>query len=277
MNKKVILVFTLTLAAFLMVAAVSAEGIFDMFNGDNQSYPADDNFTFVVGYSEFPPFGYKDGNGDLTGFDIDLAREVAKRNNWTFKAQPIIDWESKEVELNSNEINCIWSEFSIDGRENEYSWSDPYFNNSQVFVVKSDSGIDSIDDLKGKVVEVESESSAFNAVENNRTLKDSFGDIHQAEDYDTAFMDLESGACDAVIVDGPSAKYRITEKFADEGFKTLDEPVAYDKYGIAFEKGNDGLKNQVQKTLDEMYKDGTVDRIAQKYSDYGIPEGLIHP
>ena len=67
MNKKVILVFTLTLAAFLMVAAVSAEGIFDMFNGDNQSYPADDNFTFVVGYSEFPPFGYKDGNGDLTG------------------------------------------------------------------------------------------------------------------------------------------------------------------------------------------------------------------
>lgn len=277
MDKKIILFFTLVLAAFVMVGAVSAEGIFDMFNGDNQSNQANDNFTFVVGYSEFPPFGYDDNNGKLTGFDIDLAKEVAKRNNWTFKAQPIIDWGSKEVELNSNEISCIWSEFSIDGRENEYTWSDPYFNNSQAVVVKSGSGIDSIADLKGKVVEVESESSAFDAVANYGTLLESLGGIHQVEDYDTAFMDLESGACDAVILDSPSAEYRIAEKFADDGFKTLNESLAYEKYGVAFKKGNDGLKDQVQKTLDEMYNDGTVDKIAQKYSDYGIPEGVIHP
>lgn len=276
MNKKIILISTLILAGFLMVGAVSA-GLFDFLGSGDGSAPTDGNYTFVVGFSEFPPFGYDDANGGYTGFDLDLAKEVAKRNNWTFKAQPIIDWESKEVELNSNEISCIWSEFSIDGRENEYTWSDPYFNNSQVFVVKSDSGIDSLADLKGKVVEAESESSALNAIENNTTLKDSLGKVNQIEDYDTAFMDLQSGVCDAVILDSPSAKYRIVEKFPDDGFKTLDEPVEYEKYGVAFKKGNDGLKNQVQKTLDEMYKDGTVDKIAQKYSDYGIPEGIIHP
>jgi polar amino acid transport system substrate-binding protein len=277
MNKKIILIFSLPLAAFLVMGAVSAEGIFDFFNSGGETDYADGNFTFVVGFNDFAPFGYKDATGEYVGFDLDLAKEVAKRNNWTFKAQPIIDWESKEVELNSNEINCIWSEFSIDGRENEYTWSDPYFNNSQVFVVKTDSGIDSVDDLKGKVVEVESESSALNALDNNKTLKDSLGKVNQIEDYNTAFMDLQSGACDAVLVDYPYADYQIVEKFNDGSFKTLDTHLAYEKYGVAFKKGNDGLRNQVQKTLDEMYKDGTVDRIAQNYSDYEIPDGVIHP
>lgn len=277
MNRKIILIFALTLAAVLMAGAVSAEGLFSAFDGGSGSDSSNDDNTFVVGFSEFPPFGYKDSNGEYVGFDLDLAKEVAKRNNWTFKALPIIDWESKEMELNSNEIDCIWSEFTIEGRENDYTWSDPYFNNSQVFVVKSDSGINSVDDLKGKVLDAQSESSGYNAVMNNSTLKDSFGQINPVRDIDTAFMDLKSGACDAVILDYPNANYRIVEKFHDEGFQILDGNVTYEKYGIAFKKGNDGLKDQVQKTLDEMYKDGTVERIAQNYSDYGIPEKVIHP
>lgn len=277
MNKKIILIFTLTLAAFLMVGAVSAEGLFGFFNGSNGHNSTNDGSTFVVGFSEFPPFGYKGSNDDYTGFDLDLAKEVAKRNNWTFKALPIIDWESKEMELNSNEIDCIWSEFTIDGRENDYTWSNPYFNNSQIFVVKSDSDINSLDDLKGKVVEAQSESSGYNAIMNNTTLKDSLGQIHQVRDYNTALMDMRSGACDAVIMDSPTANYHIVEKFNNEGFKILDEPVTFEKYGVAFKKGNDGLKDQVQKTLDEMFKDGTVERIAQNYSDYGINEEVIYP
>lgn len=276
MNKKIILVFTLVLAAFLMMGAASAEGLFGFLGGDNSSSSNDDN-TFVVGFSEFPPFGYKDAHGDYIGFDLDLAKEVAKRNNWTFKAQPIIDWESKEVELNANEMDCIWSEFTIDGREDQYTWSNPYFNNSQVIVVKSDSGIDSSDDLNGKVVEVQSESSAYNAIQNNKTLNESIAEVNQVGDYDTALMDLGSGVCDAVVMDYPTANYRITEKFHDHGFKILDEHVAHEKYGVAFKKGNDELKDQVQKTLDEMFKDGTVDRIAQNYTDYGIHEQLLHP
>lgn len=276
MNKKIILVFALILATFLMVGAVSAEGIFGFLDGSNTSDSTNDQKTFVVGFSEFPPFGYKDANGEYIGFDLDLAKEVAKRNNWTFKAQPIIDWESKEVELNANEIDCIWSEFTIDGREDDYTWSDPYFNSSQVIVVKSNSGIDSIDDLNGKVLEVQSESSAYNAIQNNKTLKDLFSEINKIGDDDTALMDLGSGVCDAVIMDYPSANYRITERFHDADFKILDEHVTHEKYGVAFKKGNDELRDQVQKTLDEMFKDGTVDRIAQNYSDYGISEELLH-
>ena len=181
------------------------------------------------------------------------------------------------MELNSNEIDCIWSEFTIDGRENDYTWSNPYFNNSQIFVVKSDSEINSLDDLNGKVVEAQSESSGYNAIMNNTTLKNSLGQIHQVRDYNTALMDMRSGACDAVIMDSPTANYHIVEKFNNEGFKILDEPVTFEKYGVAFKKGNDGLKDQVQKTLDEMFKDGTVERIAQNYSDYGINEGVIYP
>lgn len=260
-----------------MAGAVSAEGIFDFLSNDN-SKTADDNQTFTVGFSDqFPPFGYKTDDGQYTGFDYELAKEVAKRNNWTFKVQPLVGWDTKQQELNSNAIDCIWSEFTIDGRENDYTWSDPYFNNSQVVVVKNDSNINSIGDLKGKNVEVQTSSSAEKALDENKTLKDSFAKINGANDYNTAFMDLESGVCDALIVDVGCAKYHIAEKFQNGTFKILDEPIKYEKYGVGFKKGNDNLRDQVQKTLDEMYKDGTVDRIAQNYSDYGIPEGLIHP
>ena len=98
----------------------------------------------------FPPFTYKDANGEFAGFEVELAKEVCKRNNWTFVPQPVIDWNNKNLELNSNEIDCLWGEFSINGREDAYTLSEPYFNNSVLVVVKSDSGISNLNDLKGK-------------------------------------------------------------------------------------------------------------------------------
>lgn len=274
MNKKLILILTLSLTIFLMISSVSAGDFFDFFSDESNTQNTDD--TFIVGFNaEFPPFGYKDANGEYTGFDIDLAKEVCKRNNWTFKAQPIIDWNTKELELNGNEIDCIWSEFTIDGREDDYTWSEPYFNNTQVVIVKSDSGINSLDDLDGKILEVEQGNSVLKAIENNETLKNKFKQINQVDGYDTAFMNLDSGMCDVVIADSGLANYLVVEKFPND--KVLDEPITYEKYGIGFKKGNTELKDQVQKTLDEMFKDGTVDKIAQKYSEYKIPEGLIYP
>lgn len=274
MNKKSILILTLSLTIFLMISSVSAGDFFDFFSDESNTQNTDD--TFIVGFNaEFPPFGYKDANGEYTGFDIDLAKEVCKRNNWTFKAQPIIDWNTKELELNGNEIDCIWSEFTIDGREDDYTWSEPYFNNTQVVIVKSDSGINSLDDLNGKILEVEQGNSVLKVIENNETLKNKFKQINQVDGYDTAFMNLDSGICDVVIADCGIANYLVVEKFPND--KVLDEPITYEKYGIGFKKGNTELKNQVQKTLDEMFKDGTVDKIAQKYSEYKIPEGLIYP
>lgn len=273
MNKKLIVILTLSLTVFLMISTVNA-GVFDIFGGGSDTSNNDN--TFIVGFNgDFPPFGYKDSNGEYTGFDIELAKEVCRRNNWTFKAQPIIDWNTKEAELNSNAIDCIWSEFTIDGREDDYTWSDPYFNNSQVIVVKSDSGIDSLDDLKGKVLEVQQGNSVLQAIEENETLKNTFEKINQVDTYNTAFTDLDSGVCDAVIADSGIANYLAVEKYPKT--KVLDEILSYEKYGVGFKKGNDELRNQVQKTLDEMFKDGTVDEIAQNYSAYKIPEGLIYP
>ena len=276
MNNKLILSFTLILALFLMIGAVSAEGWFDFFNGNNSS--ENDNETFIVGVGEnFPPFLYDD-NGEYSGFDIELAKEVAKRNNWTIKFLPVIDWDTKEFELNSNEIDCIWSELTINGREDEFTWSSPYFKNTQDFVVRSNDSIDSLDDLKGKVVEVVVSSSVASSLNGeNKSIKDTFAKVHEVNDYNSAFVDLKSGVCDAIICDGGYSDYQIKDKFSDGSLKILDKPLAYEEYGIGFKKGNDDLKNQVQKTLDEMFKDGTVGRIAQNYTEYNIPDGIIHP
>lgn len=274
MNKKVILIAAISLTLFAMVSAVSAENISDFFSDESNS-----NETFIVGFNSiFPPFGYTDNDGDYIGFDIELAKEVCKRNNWTFKAQPIIDWNTKELELNSGEIDCIWSEFTINGRENDYTWSEPYFDNSAVVVVKNDSGINNFDDLKGKNIEILEGSSALNSLNtDNSTLKSSFQSLTEIKEYDTGFMDLESGVCDALVADIGLANYQVKKNKGNVELKILDEPLTIEKYGIGFKKGNTELRDQVQKTLDEMFEDGTVDKIAQKYSDYKIPEGIIHP
>ena len=276
MNKKIITILAV-FTIFLAIGTVNA-GFLD-FLGTSDSSANNDNNTFVVGFcSEFPPFAYRTDNGSYTGFDLALAEEVCARNNWTFKAQPIINWDSKKVEVDSGEIDCIWSEFTINGRESNYTWSDPYFNTTQVFIVKNDSNISSVSDLKGKNIEIQEGSSALETLNNkNKTLKETFGDLVEIKEYDTGFMDLESGACDALIADAGVSYYHIVERFGDGDFKILDEPLSHEQYGIGFKKGNTELRNQVQKTLDEMFKDGTVDKIAQNYSDYKIPEGLITP
>ena len=276
MNKKIGIIFALVLVAFLVMGTANA-GLFDFLGGDNSgNSTTNDENTFIVGFdAEFPPYGYKDDSGNYTGFDLDLAKEVCERNNWTFKAQPI-DWDAKDAELESGSIDCIWNGFTIDGRENDYLWSNPYFDNKQIFVVKSNSGISSIDDLAGKTVETQKDSSALAALEgDNSTLASTFGALSQVADYNTAFMDLESGACDAVAMDIGVAEYDINNKDNSDDFSILDQYITTEKYGIGFKKGNDALKDQVQQTLDEMFKDGTVAKIAEKY---GISEdALIQP
>lgn len=121
--------------------------------------------TFTVGFdAEFPPYGYMDENGGYTGFDLELAAEVCARNGWEFVAQPI-DWDSKDMELSSGSIDCIWNGFTMQGREDSYTWSVPYVDNSQVFVVPADAGISTQADLAGKVVGVQKDSSALAALE----------------------------------------------------------------------------------------------------------------
>jgi polar amino acid transport system substrate-binding protein len=258
-----------------MLGTASA-GFFDFLGGGNSNQTANDNDTFIVGFdAEFPPYGFKDDSGNYVGFDLDLAKEVCERNNWTFKAQPI-DWDAKDAELDSGSIDCIWNGFTINGRENNYTWTDAYIDNKQVVVVKSDAGIDSLDDLAGKTVETQKDSSALAALQGkNKTLADTFGTLTEVADYNTAFMDLESGACEAVAIDIGVAQYQVSSKDNSDDFKILNDSISSEQYGVGFKLGNDALKDKVQATLDEMFEDGTVAKIAENYSDSGVPGSLI--
>ena len=223
-----------------------------------------DRTKFVVGFdAEFPPFGFMDDNGEYTGFDLELAEEVCSRKGWELVKQPI-DWDSKDMELSSGSIDCIWNGFTIQGREDDYTWSVPYIDNSQVFVVKADAGIVAPADLAGKAVGVQKDSSALAALEGDAAdLAATFGDMIQYADYNTAFMDLEAGATDAVAIDKGVADYQIKER--GDGYVILDEKLATEQYGIGFLKGNDSLKDEVEAVLLEMVADGTFMTIAEKY------------
>lgn len=219
--------------------------------------------TFTVGFDQnFPPMGFVGDDGEYTGFDLDLAKEVCERQGWEFVPQPIA-WETKDATLNSGEIDCIWNGFTMNGREDEYTWSDPYLDNQQVFVVRSDSGIESEEDLAGKIVDVQTESSAQAALDDNPKLADTFGTLQVIPDYDTGFMELESGAVDAVAMDIVVASYQIESRGAD--FTILDESIATEEYGIGFAKGNEALRDTVQATLEEMAADGTMAEISEKW------------
>ena len=223
---------------------------------------------FIVGFdAEYPPYGYKDDNGEYVGFDLDLAQEVCARNGWELVKQPI-DWDSKDMELNSGSIDCIWNGFTMTGREDDYTWSKPYVDNSIVVVVKEGSGIEKKEDLAGKVVAVQADSSGLAALtdeednEENLKLAASFSDLQQVADYNTAFMNLEAGAVDAIVVDIGVADYQLESR---TGFVMIDDKIRTEQYAVGFKLGNEELRDQVQSTLDEMVKDGTFDDIAKKW------------
>ncbi len=223
---------------------------------------------FVVGFdAEYPPYGYmsEDGKG-YTGFDLELAEEVCKLNGWKLVKQPIA-WENKDNELNSGAIDCIWNGFTINGREDDYTWSVPYVDNSQVIVVKKDAGIATFDDLKDKTVGVQAASAALDVLSDpkgQKAVADTFKKLQQFADYNTAFLELEAGALDAVAMDIGVAQYQIESRGGDK-FVILDEHLNAEKYGIGFKKGNTALCKDVEDALKKLKENGKFDELAKKY------------
>ena len=236
----------------------------------------DEDTEFVVGFdAEYPPYGYLDeATGDYTGFDLELAEELCKRRGWTLKKQPI-NWDNKDAEIDSGTIDCIWNGMTYTGREAAYTWSKPYVNNSIVIAVLADSDIQTPADLAGKVVIVQSDSSAETALKSEElaALTGTFADLQRNASYNTCFTDMESGAVDAVAVDIGVAQYQMRNK--PNTFRILEEPISAEQYAIAFKLGNEALRDQVQETYDEMLADGTVMKIAEKYADDNLPDMLI--
>ncbi len=241
---------------------------------DNVETPADsaERTTFTIGFdAEYPPYGYRTDAGDYEGFDIDLAQEVCNRRGWELIKQPI-DWNTKDMELNSGSIDCIWNGFTMTGREDSYTFSEPYVDNSIVFVVLADSDIQTAADLAGKVVVTQADSSALSALESedNAELTASFATLEQIADYNSAFMNLEAGVDDAIAVDIGVAQYQLQSR--GDKFRMLEEPLSTEQYAIGFKQGNTELRDQVQETLDEMLADGTFDEIVANYTDYNLDQ-----
>ncbi len=246
----------------------SAEASSKESKADTAAIDADGVFT--VGFDQdFPPMGFVGDDGEFTGFDLELAAEVAKRLGMEIKYQPIA-WDAKEMEIESGNIDVIWNGFTTNGRENDYTWSKPYMENKQVFVVSKDSGITKVEDLKGKKVEVQVDSSGEKALAENKELSDSFAELITTADYNTAFQDLEMGATDAVAMDIIVAGYQLKKRGDGKYIILEDEPISTEEYGIGFKKGNTALRDAVDATLVEMAADKTLKSISEKWFDTDV-------
>lgn len=261
--KKVLLFAAAALVVSLLSCAKNASG------GDTSLADLKKRGTFVLGLDDsFPPMGFRDEAGEIVGFDIDLATEVASRLGVKFKAQPI-DWDAKEMELSTGKIDCIWNGFTMTKeREEALEFTKPYLDNNQSLVVKADSGINSLDDMAGKRVGVQSGSSAQEAIEANPKFDSSVKEKVMFKDNVTALNDLEIGGIDGVVMDSIVADYSI---IATGGpFAVVGAPLAKEAYGVAFRKGDKALRDEVQKTMEDMAKDGTVARISTKWFGHDI-------
>ena len=248
----------------VMMAAMMAMG---MMSAVNVQAGIEDK-TLVVGFdAEYPPYGYMDENGEYTGFDLELAQAVCDLEGWELEKKPI-SWDSKDQELESGSIDCIWNGFTMNGREDDYTFSVPYVDNSQVIVVAEDSGIETLEDLAGKIVGVQAASAALELLQNEeeggqKELADTFGSLNEFADYNTAFTELQAGALDALAIDVGVANYQL--KSRGEGFVMLDETLNTEQYAIGFKKGNDELCEIVNADLQKLTDDGTVAELAEKY------------
>lgn len=262
MKKYIALILALVMALTLVACGDKEPADTTVDNGEA------DATKLIVGFdSEFPPFGFVAADGSYDGFDLATAEELCNRLGWDFEAVAI-DWSSKDAELASGNINCIWNGFTYTGRENEYTWSDPYVDNSIVLVVKADSDITSLADLAGKKVMAQSASSAVDAIEANEEFKASLAGVVELADYSTGFQDLKQGGVDAIAADLGVATYQIS---ANEGeYIILDEPLSTEQYAIGFLLGNTVLRDAVNAELLKMAEDGSMMKIAENYVDDGL-------
>ncbi|MBN6885430.1 polar amino acid transport system substrate-binding protein [Cytobacillus horneckiae] len=222
-----------------------------------------DQKTIVIGIDDkFAPMGFRDENNEIVGFDIDLAKAVIEKMGATPKFQPI-DWKTKESELSSGRIDLIWNGYTItDERKEKVLFTKPYLSNAQVAVTKADSELTELHVLEGKVVGLQSLSSAADALNANDISKN-VKEITEFSDNVLALSDLKSGRLDAVIIDEVVIDYYMTKE--KDTFKILDESLAPEEYGIGVKKGNEQLLNELQSALDALIEDGTAGEISKKW------------
>lgn len=221
----------------------------------------------VVGLDDtFVPMGFKDENGELTGFDVELAKAVGEKLNKEIVFQSI-DWSMKETELNNGNIDFIWNGYSMtDKRKEVVQFSKEYLNNRQVIITLANSKIDTKNDLEGATVGAQNQSSAVDAIEADGDIESKFkgGKTVTFETNNEAFMDLEAGRLDAIVADEILAKYYINQR-GIEKYKVLDQDFGKESYGVGMRKTDTELIEAFDKAYKEVIEEGTAGKISVKW------------
>lgn len=252
----------------LAVAAAAAVMVAAFITGcggqQNNTGTNEKKDKIVIGLDDnFPPFGFHDESGELVGFDIDMAKEAAKRLGMEVEFKPI-DWDSKETELKSKKIDAIWNGLSITPeREKNILFSRPYENGPQILLVLDSSPIQSKADLAGKVVGTQQGSTGLEAIQSEPEVMNSFKELKQYSDNVTSFMDLEVGRIDAVVVAKTSAGYFMKKNGAK--FRIIDVGYPDIPSGVGMRKDDTELKAKLDKVLEEMHQDGTSQKLSEKW------------
>ena len=258
MKKIALIVFCVIIAAGTLFAGGKGAGA---SGSDNSLQSVMNKKKLIMGLDDsFPPMGFRNEKNEIVGYDVDLAKEVAKRMKIELVLQPI-DWAAKEQELNTRQIDCIWNGFTItEERKLNVLYTPPYLRNAQVIVVKGNSPINSMRELAGKTVGTQAGSSSVDALEAAPDFLMSLGDIVFYQDFLTALMDLDVGGIDGVVIDLVVANDNINR--SGKNFRILNESLEDEEFGIGFRLGDKALADKVWATLLEMAKDGTVAKIA---------------
>ncbi len=257
MKKNLLTFILLGMAAFLIAGCGESDK-------DNSWEKVEKRGEFVLGLDDsFPPMGFRDENGTIVGFDVDIAKEVCSRLDIELKLQPI-NWDAKEQELNSGKIDCIWNGFTItEERKNNLLFTEPYMKNRQVLIVAAGATFKTQADLKGKKLGLQAGSSAADALNSAADFKASLKEVVEFDDNMTALMDLEKGGIDVVLMDEIVARFYIQNK--NKQYQVIDDELASEEYGIGFRKKDQKLMEKFQETLDAMAKDGKLAEISTQW------------
>ena len=266
---KKILALVLALVMALSLAACGKTDKKDDAQGASDDTVNTAKTTFIMGIdAEYPPFSYIDANGEYTGFDVEICKAACDLLGWDLQVFGV-NWDQKLVQLDAKECDCIWSGMTIldSMKEAGYVLSKPYYDNTQVIMVKEGSDIKSSADLAGKVVAVQLGTSGEALLADGGDLADlaaTFGELTTCDSFLKCFTELGGGAVDAVIVDKPVA-VSYAEKNA--GFTVLDEGLGAEQYGIAFRADDADLCAAIEGAVAELVSNGTYAEIAAKYPD----------
>ena len=223
----------------------------------------------VIGLDDnFPPMGFRDDNGELVGFDIDLAKEAGKRLGIPVEFKPI-DWDSKEAALKSKQVDMLWNGLTItEDRGKQIAFSKPYLNNAQILVVRADSPITDRAGLAGKTIGTQEGSSSVEALDKQADFKNSLQDVKKYGDFVAAFMDLEVGRIDGLLVDSVVGRYYMSKKPGK--FKVIDDKMGDEQYGVGMRQEDTLLQEKLNGVLKDMSADGTMTKLSQKWFNEDI-------